>query len=31
MEDNVVITLLTPAPAREVEELFDRVNGPAAA
>ena len=27
----VVVTLLTPAPAREVEEMFDRVTGPAAA
>ena len=27
----VVITLLTPAPTQEVEEMFDRVNGPAAA
>ena len=27
----VVVTLLTPAPAREVAEMFDRVTGPAAA
>ena len=27
----VTVTLLTPAPTREVEELFDRVTGPAAA
>ena len=27
----VVVTLLTPAPAREIEETFDRVAGPAAA
>ena len=27
----VMVTLLTPAPAREVEEMFDRVTGPAAA
>ena len=26
----VIVTLLTPAPGREVEDMFDRVNGPAA-
>ena len=27
----VLVTLLTPPPEREMTELFDRVNGPAAA
>ena len=27
----VLVTLLTPLPAREMVDLFDRVNGPAAA
>ena len=27
----VMVTLLTPAPSREVEDMFDRVTGPAAA